>query len=192
LQISYEYIPVRGGDDSDSDSSDSDSDEDDILYKFSREQLTDDVLHSEEEALLHEFPERSRPPASVGIVTVSNIHLRNLKATTLLFTSLKPYVEVSLLGKSKRTKAQPGTTLPHFPETFSFVVRDPETVKLRVVVRNKKKISVREARILGHIDIPLSDVVENGGLREQEYLLDGSTTECYVSLKISLSSSFQD
>ncbi|KAJ1438490.1 C2 domain-containing protein [Ochromonadaceae sp. CCMP2298] len=196
LLVSYEYLPVRGPDDSDSDSCDGDSCDDEILYRFSREQLTDHILHSEEELLAIQFPQQhSVGPGggSVGIVTISNMHLRNFKASSLLFTSaLKPFVEVSLMGKVKCTRSQPGTTLPHFPETFSFVVRHAERLKLRVEVRNKRKLSLLNAQSLGWVEIPLSDVVENSGLREQEYLMDGTNHECYVSLKISLSSSFQD
>jgi len=125
---------------------------------------------------------------SVGIMTVSNIHLRNLKVPQMVFNSFKPFVELSLLDRSKKTKPQPGTTLPHFPETFSFIVKDIESQSLVVRVKNYKSITVRGDSLLGETTIPLADVMEDGdNTVEQEYLMNGPTSEFFVGLRITIS-----
>ena len=114
------------------------------------------------------------------------IHLRNLKIDSLFLSTSKPFVELTIGDKCKKTKPQPGTTLPHFPETFTFIVRDLAQQVLQIKVKNKRTLGVD--KILGSVDIPLSDVVLSGGALEQEYILNGSYAEFYVGFRLAVTS----
>lgn len=125
---------------------------------------------------------------SVGIVSVSMIHVRNLKVDSFfLASSCRPYVELELGSKVKKTKPQPGTTFPHFPEKFSFIVKDLAEQKLVVYVKNRHKVSAD--KIIGSVEIALSEVVVSDGTLEQEYILHGAHAEFYVGLRIAVTAS---
>lgn len=125
---------------------------------------------------------------SVGIVSVSMIHVRNLKIDSFfLAASCRPYVELAIGAKVKKTKPQPGTTFPHFPEKFSFIVKDLAQQLLVVSVKNRHKMSAD--KVIGTVDISLSEVVVNGGTLEQEYILNGAHAEFYVGLRIVVTAS---
>jgi hypothetical protein len=125
---------------------------------------------------------------SVGILSISLIHVRGLHVGTLLFqAALKPYVVLSVDDKVKRTKPVSGTTFPHYAESFSFILKDLTERELHVQVMNK--LSMRHDKLLGTAKVPLSDVVSSGGVLEQEYILHGSQSECYVGLRLEVTAS---
>lgn len=124
---------------------------------------------------------------SVGIVSVSMIHIRNLKADSFFQSALRPYVELTIGTKSKQTKPQPGATFPHFSEKFAFIVKDLAEQQLIVAVKSRRKVSAD--RLLGSVAIALSEVVLSEGRLEQEYMLHGTQAECFVGLRIEVTAS---
>eukprot|EP01032_Pedospumella_encystans_P024016 gene24016-27173_t len=121
---------------------------------------------------------------SVGIVSVSMIHVRNLKFDSFFQSVTKPYVRLQIGESVKRTKPLPGSTFPHYPEKFTFIVKDVAEQDLRVVVMNKN--TVRTDQLLGSVDIALLTVLQSEGTLEQEYILHGIQAEFYVGLRISI------
>lgn len=124
---------------------------------------------------------------AVGILSVSMIHIRNLKVESSMFQTARPYVEVSIADKHKRTKPVSGTAFPHYPEAFTFIVKDLPEQKLRVDVKNKLKVG--ESKLLGSIAVRISDVLASGGVLEREYILGGAQAECYVGLRLEVTAS---
>jgi hypothetical protein len=212
LVLTYEYIPMQKNRQEEESDSEDDGQDDILYSLSKTDLQSDVLCHSEEELSRmgeETLRRRSLPPAmhngqrapapgaglsrvvvskrfassfSVGIVSISMIHVRNLKIESYVLTAARPYVEVSVDGKVKSTKPVSGTTFPHYPEKFSFIVRDLANQKLLVAVKNRRQLNT--AKELGSVEIPLSEAVLRGGTLEQEYLLHGAEAEFFVGLRL--------
>jgi Ca2+-dependent lipid-binding protein len=132
-------------------------------------------------------PEPQGGKFTVGILTVSMIHVRNLKFQKM-FKKSQPFVALTIANKTQMTQPIADTTFPHYPEVFTFVVKDMATQQLTVHVMNKKYLVGRD-KLLGAVDIPLSEVLLSGGTLEQEYMLNGSVhAEFYVGFRLVVTS----
>lgn len=124
---------------------------------------------------------------SVGILSISLIHVRNLKVDAYLMAAGRLYVELSVADKRLRTKSVTGSTFPHFPDSFSVVVKDLPQRQLLVEVKSKH--SIGSDKVLGTVSVALADVVASGDVLEQEYILHGAQAECFVGLRLAVTAS---
>jgi hypothetical protein len=121
-----------------------------------------------------------------GVLTVSHIHCRNLRSTSMLTSTVKPFVVATIENVSKNTLVQSGIKDPSFDETFNFVVRDASSAVLRLRVMDEYKLVKNVC--LGEIYINISDLIVHHSSLEQEYLMGGKNDESYISCKLEWSS----
>ncbi|TVU08588.1 hypothetical protein EJB05_41997 [Eragrostis curvula] len=96
-----------------------------------------------------------------------------------------PYAVVLFRGEQKKTKVIRKTRDPRWNEEFQFMVEEPPADdKIHIEVRNKRKgLAFRGKETLGHVDINLVDVVNNGRINEKYHLINSRNGKIHVEIK---------
>ncbi|KAJ3688935.1 hypothetical protein LUZ61_018099 [Rhynchospora tenuis] len=96
-----------------------------------------------------------------------------------------PYVEVVFKGEKKKTKVIKKSRDPRWDEEFQFTLDEvPMEDKIHIEVMNKRSsLSLRPKESLGHVDISLADVVNNGRINESYHLINSKNGMIHVEIK---------
>lgn len=126
-----------------------------------------------------------------GVLTITNIKVRNLKPNEsssmfgLFEGAIRPYVVFSIGKHSKETKYLKNNNDPHYPDTFSFIIKNAQDDVLHIRVMDYKKMSSH--KLWGDIRIPVLDIAKSAKV-EQEYMIEGEIQECFIGCKMSWAS----
>ncbi|GKV34146.1 hypothetical protein SLEP1_g42555 [Rubroshorea leprosula] len=95
-----------------------------------------------------------------------------------------PYVLVLFRGEVKRTKRLRKTRDPLWNEEFQFMLEEPPLHdKILIKVMSKTRgINFRPKESLGHVEINLSDVVNNGRINEKYHLINSRNGVIHVEI----------
>ncbi|KAK3134401.1 hypothetical protein QOZ80_6AG0548600 [Eleusine coracana subsp. coracana] len=96
-----------------------------------------------------------------------------------------PYAVVLYKGEQRKTKVMRKTRDPRWNEEFQFMVDEPPVDdKIHIEVRNKRRsLPFRSKESLGHVDINLVDVVNNGRINEKYHLINSKNGKIRVEIK---------
>ncbi|XP_062229617.1 synaptotagmin-3-like isoform X1 [Phragmites australis] len=96
-----------------------------------------------------------------------------------------PYAEVLFRGERKKTKVIRKTRDPRWSEEFQFMLDEPPVDdKIRIEVQSKRRgLRFRDKESLGHVDINLADVVNNGRINEKYHLINSRNGALHVEIK---------
>ncbi|KAG2608062.1 synaptotagmin-3-like isoform X1 [Panicum virgatum] len=96
-----------------------------------------------------------------------------------------PYAEVLFRGERKKTKVMRKTRDPRWSEEFQFMVNEPPVEdKVHIEVKSKRRgLSFRNKESLGHVNINLLDVVNNGRINEKYHLINSRNGMIQVEIK---------
>ncbi|KAJ4805682.1 Calcium-dependent lipid-binding (CaLB domain) family protein [Rhynchospora pubera] len=96
-----------------------------------------------------------------------------------------PYVEIVFKGEKKETKVIKKSRDPRWDEEFQFTLDEPPMEdKIHIEVMNKRsRISLHTKESLGHVDISLADVVNNGRINETYHLINSKNGMIHVEIK---------
>lgn len=166
--------------------------ENDVLFDLPMEELTtDDQLVSGDLALqtADNEPEyqQALAQAGLGILTISHIHLRNLKVGAV--GNWKPCVSFLVGTSKKQTRSKKNIVNPEFEERFAFVIKD-QTMMERIMVKvlDKKKM-LTGSRQVGEAVVSLYDLLNMGSngqaaTIEKEYKVESEQVDCMVGFKM--------
>lgn len=95
-----------------------------------------------------------------------------------------PYLQILFRGEHKTSKSIRRNRNPRWDEEFQFMLDEPPLQeKIRIVVMSKRTgISFRSKESLGHVDIILDDVVNNGRINHKYHLIDSKNGLIHVEL----------
>ncbi|KAG2613801.1 synaptotagmin-3-like isoform X1 [Panicum virgatum] len=96
-----------------------------------------------------------------------------------------PYAEVLFRGERKKTKVIRKTRDPRWSEEFQFMVDEPPVEdKVHIEVKSKRRgLPFRNKESLGHVNINLVDVVNNGRINEKYHLINSRNGMIQVEIK---------
>ncbi|PON67979.1 Synaptotagmin-like mitochondrial-lipid-binding domain containing protein [Trema orientale] len=96
-----------------------------------------------------------------------------------------PYALVFFRGERKKTKTIKRTRNPLWNEEFQFMLEEPPlNEKIHVEVMSKRGlISFMSKESLGHIEINLRDVVDNGRINEKYHLINSKNGIIHVEIR---------
>ncbi|XP_008644948.1 synaptotagmin-3 isoform X2 [Zea mays] len=96
-----------------------------------------------------------------------------------------PYAEVLFRGERKKTKVIRKTREPRWSEEFQFMVDEPPVEdKIHIQVKSKRRgLPFRNKESLGHVNINLVDVVNNGRINEKYHLINSRNGMIHVEIK---------
>lgn len=96
-----------------------------------------------------------------------------------------PYALVLFRGEKQKTKLLRKTRDPVWNEEFQFMVEEPPLgEKIRVEVMSKRLIiGYRSKEALGHVDIDLTDVVNNGRINHKYNLINSRNGVIHVDIR---------
>ncbi|OQU76927.1 hypothetical protein SORBI_3010G236100 [Sorghum bicolor] len=96
-----------------------------------------------------------------------------------------PYAEVLFRGERKKTKVIRKTRDPRWSEEFQFMVDEPPVEdKIHIEVKSKRRgLPFRNKESLGHVNINLVDVVNNGRINEKYHLINSRNGMIHVEIK---------
>lgn len=171
---------------------DDDEGENDVLFDLPIEELhSDEVLISGDLALQSHTATMPIPAqlahASLGILTISNIRLRSIRAGAT--GNWKPCVSIHVGVLKKQTKSKKNIVNPEFDERFAFVLKDRSMMeRILVKVVDKKKI-MAQSRQIGEATINLFDLLHMGSSGkaatiEKEYEVVSENVDYMVGLKM--------
>ena len=93
-----------------------------------------------------------------GVLTVSEIRCRNIKATSKMSSSLKPYVQLTCGSVVRRTAALINVNDPYFTECIHIIVRDGLTAGRSLVFKMCKHVA-DEFFLLVFVHVPTELVI---------------------------------
>merc|ERR1711871_1286361 len=125
--------------------------------------------------------------ANVGVLIVSSIKCKNLRATPsfmdiLTPSNMKVYVKLEVNDVTHTTRIVVGKHDPTFPGEFKFVVTDLIYSILSITVIDAADMF--SSRVIGSINLNVNDFVNDSGV-ENEYLIQGNCEECFIAFKCS-------
>ncbi|KAJ1260478.1 hypothetical protein BS78_10G235600 [Paspalum vaginatum] len=96
-----------------------------------------------------------------------------------------PYAEVLFRGERKKTKVIRKTRDPRWSEEFQFMVDEPPVEdKIHIEVKSKRRgLPFSNKESLGHVNINLLDVVNNGRINEKYHLINSRNGMINVEIK---------
>ncbi|CAD6335742.1 unnamed protein product [Miscanthus lutarioriparius] len=96
-----------------------------------------------------------------------------------------PYAEVLFRGERKKTKVIRKTRDPRWSEEFQFMVDEPPVEdKIHIEVKSKRRgFPFRNKESLGHVNINLVDVVNNGRINKKYHLINSRNGMIHVEIK---------
>ncbi|TKW23062.1 hypothetical protein SEVIR_4G269000v4 [Setaria viridis] len=96
-----------------------------------------------------------------------------------------PYAEVLFRGERKKTKVIRKTRDPRWSEEFQFMLDEPPVEdKIHIEVKSKRRgLPYPNKESLGHVNINLVDVVNNGRINEKYHLINSRNGMIQVEIK---------
>ncbi|CAK7325451.1 unnamed protein product [Dovyalis caffra] len=96
-----------------------------------------------------------------------------------------PYALVLFRGERKKTKMIKRTRDPRWGEEFQFMLDQPPLHELiRIEVMSKRSsFSFRSKESLGHVEIKLDDVVNNGRINQKYHLIDSKNGVIHIVIR---------
>ncbi|XP_010253732.1 PREDICTED: synaptotagmin-3 [Nelumbo nucifera] len=96
-----------------------------------------------------------------------------------------PYALILLRGEQKKTKMMRKTRDPCWNEEFQFMLEQaPLNEKLHIKVISKRTgLGFRGKESLGHVDINLTDIVNNGRINEKYHLINSKNGVIHVEIR---------
>ncbi|KAL6873706.1 hypothetical protein ACP4OV_013788 [Aristida adscensionis] len=96
-----------------------------------------------------------------------------------------PYAVVLFRGEQRKTKVIRKNRDPRWNEEFQFMVDEPPVNdKIHIAVISKRRgLPFRNKEPLGHVDINLVDVVNNGRINEKYHLINSRNGMIHVEIK---------
>ncbi|XP_072986888.1 synaptotagmin-3-like isoform X1 [Typha latifolia] len=96
-----------------------------------------------------------------------------------------PYAVVIFRGEKKKTKVIKKSRAPRWNEEFQFMLEEaPMNDKIHIeVISRRRGFSFHTTESLGHVDIRLSDVVNNGRISERYHLINSRNGMMQVEIK---------
>nr|XP_051198805.1 synaptotagmin-3 isoform X2 [Lolium perenne] len=120
------------------------------------------------------------PGGGVLLVSVENAEDVEGKRHT------NPYAVVLFRGEKKETKVIRKARDPRWNEEFQFVVDEaPVDEKIHIQVRSRRRglLPFHNKESLGHVNINLVDVVNNGRINEKYHLINSRNGKLHVEIK---------
>lgn len=172
--------------------------ENDVLFDLPMEELNSDEQLLTGDLALHNPDsdadyQQALSQAGLGILTISNIRLRNLKVGAV--ASWKPCVSFLVGSTQKQTHSKKNIVNPEFEERFAFVIKD-QTMLERIVVKvlDKRKM-MTGSRQVGEAVVSLYDLLNMGMgtgstgqgaamMIEKEYKVESEQVDCMVGFKM--------
>jgi hypothetical protein len=127
-------------------------------------------------------PKSPLKSANRGVLTVSCIRGRNFKLNSMLSSTVRPYIILSVGNKKMETSVQKDHHDPAFDEIFNFVVHDPTNSVLQVKIMHDNRL--RGDSQLADLSIRLHDVANHMGPLDREYLLNSKQEDMYFSCRL--------
>ncbi|GJM97643.1 hypothetical protein PR202_ga14583 [Eleusine coracana subsp. coracana] len=120
-------------------------------------------------------------PSGGGVLLVSLENAEDVEGKR----QTNPYAVVLYKGEQRKTKVMRKTRDPRWNEEFQFMVDEPPVDdKIHIEVRNKRRsLPFRSKESLGHVDINLVDVVNNGRINEKYHLINSRNGKIRVEIK---------
>lgn len=122
-------------------------------------------------------------PPSGGLLLVSVENAEDVEGKR----HTNPYAVVHFRGERKETKIIKKTRDPRWNEEFQFMVDEaPVDDKIHIEVVSKRRglrLPFRNKESLGHVDINLVDVVNNGRINEKYHLINSRNGMVHVEMK---------
>ena len=170
---------------------DEDSGEKDVLFDLPIEELNSDEMLITGDLALQKIDEPSPitplAHAGLGILTISSIRLRSIRAGAN--GNWKPCVSFHVGVMKKQTHSKKNIVNPEFEERFAFVVKDRSMMdRILVKVMDKKKI-MTQSRQIGEASVNLYDLLHMGASGQaatidKEYEVVSENVEYMVGFKM--------
>ncbi|KAI3695909.1 hypothetical protein L1987_78913 [Smallanthus sonchifolius] len=96
-----------------------------------------------------------------------------------------PYAMVIFRGETKKTKIIKRTRDPKWNEEFQFMLEEPpiqDKIHIQIMSR-RTRMSFYSKESLGHVDISLADVVNNGRINHKYHLIDSKNGLVHAELR---------
>lgn len=94
-----------------------------------------------------------------------------------------PYAVIHFRGERKKTKMIKKTREPSWNEEFSFMLEEPPIQeKIHIEVMSKRTVFGFLKESLGHVEINLADVVNNGRINEKYSLINSKNGRIHVEM----------
>ncbi|KFK24870.1 hypothetical protein AALP_AA8G035600 [Arabis alpina] len=96
-----------------------------------------------------------------------------------------PYALVLFRGEKKRTKMLKKTRNPRWNEEFEFTLEEPplkESIRVEVMSKGTG-FHFRSKEELGHVDINLGDVVDNGRINQKYHLINSRNGVIHIEIR---------
>lgn len=169
-----------------------DEGEKDVLFDLPIEELNSDEVLISGDLALQSAEDTTPVPAhlshaSLGILTISNIRLRSIRAGAS--GSWKPCVSIHVGVLKKQTKSKKNIVNPEFDERFAFVLKDRSMMeRILVKVVDKKKI-MAQSRQIGEATVNLYDLLHmsssgKAATIEKEYEVVSDNVDYMVGFKM--------
>ncbi|PWA82446.1 C2 domain, Synaptotagmin-like mitochondrial-lipid-binding domain protein [Artemisia annua] len=96
-----------------------------------------------------------------------------------------PYAMIVFRGETKKTKIIKRTRDPKWNEEFQFMLDEPPIhEKIHIQIKSRRtRMSFLSRESLGHVDINLVDVVNNGRINHKFHLIDSKNGMVHVELR---------
>ncbi|XP_028098298.1 synaptotagmin-3-like isoform X2 [Camellia sinensis] len=97
-----------------------------------------------------------------------------------------PYSLVYFKGEQKKTKVIKKTRDPSWNEEFQFMLEEPplkETIHIEVMNKRWRDIIFRSKESMGHVDINLIDVVNNGHMNDKYHLINSKKGVIHLDIR---------
>ncbi|KQK17231.1 hypothetical protein BRADI_1g33150v3 [Brachypodium distachyon] len=121
-------------------------------------------------------------PAGGGVLLVSVENAEDVEGKR----HTNPYAVVLFRGEKRETKVIRKARDPRWSEEFQFVVDEaPVDEKIHIQVRSRRRrlLPFHNKESLGHVNINLMDVVNNGRINEKYHLINSRNGKIHVEIK---------
>ncbi|PKA65091.1 Synaptotagmin-3 [Apostasia shenzhenica] len=120
-------------------------------------------------------------PSGGGVLSVTIENAENVEGKH----HTNPYAAIIFRGERKRTKVFKKSRDPRWNEEFQFMLEEPPVNDMiHIEVLSKRKgFSFYPKESLGHVDMNLADVVNNGRINEQFHLINSKNGTIHIELR---------
>ncbi|KAD2392718.1 hypothetical protein E3N88_39695 [Mikania micrantha] len=124
----------------------------------------------------------SRTPGGAGVLLVTIQGAEDVEGEH----HNNPYAMVIFRGEKKKTKIIKRTRDPKWNEEFQFMLEEPpihDKIHVKIMSRRTRMSFFYSTESLGHVDINLGDVVNNGRINNKFHLIDSRNGLVHVELR---------
>ncbi|KAD2392726.1 hypothetical protein E3N88_39703 [Mikania micrantha] len=124
----------------------------------------------------------SRTPGGAGVLLVTIQGAEDVEGEH----HNNPYAMVIFRGEKKKTKIIKRTRDPKWNEEFQFMLEEPpihDRIHVKIMSRRTRMSFFYSTESLGHVDINLGDVVNNGRINNKFHLIDSRNGLVHVELR---------